>query len=104
MDPDALGEAVTLLERPGLAMADPDGDEVDVPADARTVASQEVGFAGLVADYARRLDRGEAPAAAFRAALDGGAWEPSPDSIRTSSPSSSGARPSVSTTSGLAIP
>ena len=40
---------------------------------------QEAAFAGLVADYARRLDRGEAPAQAFMAALDGGAWEPSAD-------------------------
>ena len=79
VDPESLGDAVTLLERPGLAMADEDGDEMDVPADARTVAAQEAVFAGLVADYARRLDRGDAPAEAFTAALEGGAWEPSAD-------------------------
>ncbi len=79
VDPESLGDAVTLLERPGLAMADDGGDEMDVPADARSVAVQEAAFAGLVADYARRLDQGEAPADAFMAALEGGAWEPSPD-------------------------
>jgi hypothetical protein len=79
LDLDALGAAVTLLERPGLAMADVDAGEMDVPTDARTVAAQEAAFAGLVADYARRLDRGDAPAVAFRAALEGGAWEPSAD-------------------------
>ncbi len=60
-------------------MADVDAGEMDVPTDARTVAAQEAAFAGLVADYARRLDRGDAPAVAFRAALEGGAWEPSAD-------------------------
>jgi hypothetical protein len=79
VDPVSLGDDVTLLERPGLAMVDEDGDEADVPPDARAVAAQEAVFAGLVADYARRLDRGVAPAVAFRAALEGGAWEPSAD-------------------------
>ena len=52
---------MTLLERPGLAMPDDDGEnEADVPR-RRAMAAQEAAFAGLVADYARRLDRGEAP-------------------------------------------
>jgi hypothetical protein len=79
VDPESLGDEVTLLERPGIAMADEDGEEADVPADARAIAAQEAAFAGLVADYARRLDGGVAPAEAFRAALEGGAWEPSAD-------------------------
>ena len=79
VEPDALGESVTLLERPAVATPDGDGEDADVASDARAMAAQEAAFAGLVADYARRLDRGEAPAQAFMAALDGGAWEPSAD-------------------------
>jgi hypothetical protein len=79
VEPGALDDGVTLLERPTLAIADEDGEEADVPQDARAMAAQEATFAGLVAEYARRLDRGEAPADAFMAALQGGAWEPSPD-------------------------
>jgi hypothetical protein len=79
VDPERLGDEVTLLERPGMTMADEDGEEADVPADARAIAAQEAAFAVLVADYARRLDGGVAPAEAFRSALEGGAWEPSAD-------------------------
>lgn len=79
VDAGELTDSVTLLERPTLAMVDEDGEEADVPPDARAMAAQEATFAGLVAEYARRLDRGEAPAEAFMAALQGGAWEPSPD-------------------------
>lgn len=79
VEPDTLGESVTLLERPALATPDGDSEGADPSSDARAVADQETVFAGLVADYARRLDRGEAPGQAFMAALDGGAWEPSAD-------------------------
>jgi hypothetical protein len=81
VDPAELGDQVTLLERPpsDTAAAGPSGDELarDDAADATPdegVAS-ETAFAGFVAEYALRLDRGEPPARAFAAALGDSAWE-----------------------------
>lgn len=80
VDPTTLPDAVTLLERPGLAMVEEDlaGEEVDVPSYAGSVAAQEAAFARFVADYARLLSEGAAPATAFQDALERGAWEASP--------------------------
>ena len=80
VDPAALPEDVTLLERPSLAMVEEDaeGGEADVPPDARGVAAQEAAFARFVADYARLLGEGATPATAFQDALERGAWEASP--------------------------
>ncbi len=79
LDPAALPDDITLLERPSLAMADDGGEESTVPGDARDVVAQEAAFARLVADYAARLARGIAPEQAFRAALEHEAWEATPD-------------------------
>jgi hypothetical protein len=79
VDPAALPDDVTLLERPSLAMSDDDDEEADVPADARDVAAQEAAFARLVADYASQLAQGATPEAAFRSALEREAWEAAPD-------------------------
>ncbi len=70
VDPEGLGENVTLIERPAIE----DAESVE---DAVVVAADDAAFAGFVAEYALRLDRGEAPAAAFAAALGDSAWEPS---------------------------
>ena len=72
VDLAGLGDRVTLLERPLADEPGQDEEEADAVAD-------DVAFAGFVADYAARLDRGEAPERAFAAALSGGPWEPSPD-------------------------
>lgn len=72
VDPAGLGDRVTLLERPPIDEPGEGGEEADAVAD-------HVALAGLVADYAARLDRGEAPERAFEAALGAGPWEPSPD-------------------------
>jgi sugar/nucleoside kinase (ribokinase family) len=69
VDPEALGDSVTLLERP----ATEDSESV---ADAIVVAADDADFAAFVADFAVRLDGGESPAKAFSAALGGSAWEP----------------------------
>jgi hypothetical protein len=87
VDPEDLGDRVTLLERPSLD-AD-DGDVLEVVAeeaaedleDALSPAPSEgeeaeTAFAAFVAEYALRLDRGEPPARAFEAALGDSAWEP----------------------------
>ncbi len=71
VEPDALGSAVTLLERPPV--------EDDEAPDAALLAADDADFAGFVADYAVRLDRGESPARAFSAALGESAWESSLD-------------------------
>ena len=39
----------------------------------------QAAFAGFVAEYALRLDRGEAAERAFAAALGDSAWEPAPE-------------------------
>lgn len=69
-DPDALGPAVTLLERPAA-------DDAESVEDAVVVAADDADFGAFVAQYAVRLDRGERPAQAFAAALGDSAWEPS---------------------------
>jgi ribokinase len=68
VDPELLGDAVTLLERP--AAEDDEAEE-----DAVVVAADDADFGAFVAEYAVRLDRGEAPAQAFAAALGDSAWE-----------------------------
>jgi len=77
IDPETLGDSVTLLERPAA-----DGitteEEATGPGDEATGPGDEATFAGFVAEYALRLDRGETPSQAFSAALGEGAWEPSP--------------------------
>lgn len=72
VDPASLSDGVTLLERPVPEDEDSEQDEISTAAD-------EAAFAGFVAEYAMRLDRGEAPASAFGAALGESAWEPSED-------------------------
>jgi hypothetical protein len=89
IDPEALGDNVTLLERPALDGLDawdaPNGSADDVTDDPSAAAGDaapaagELDFAGLVADYAARLDAGELPAPAFAAALGDRAWEPAPE-------------------------
>jgi hypothetical protein len=69
VDPQLLGDAVTLLERP--AAEDDEAEEAAV-----VVAADDADFGAFVAEYAVRLDRGEAPAQAFAAALGDSAWEP----------------------------
>lgn len=75
VQPDALGDGVTLLETPSPADQGEDGEDDDEPA----TPFDEVAFARLVAGYVARLDRGEGAAAAFAAALDDSGWEPSTD-------------------------
>lgn len=72
VDPEVLGAGVTLLERPAIE------DAESVP-DAVVVAADDAAFGAFVAEYAVRLDHGESPAAAFAAALEESAWEPSVD-------------------------
>lgn len=72
VNPESLGPAVTLLERPAAE------DEESVE-DAVVVAADDADFGAFVAEYAVRLDRGENPAGAFAAALGDSAWEPSLD-------------------------
>jgi hypothetical protein len=79
IDPAALGDQVTLLERPPADAAAGSEDDLEAAADARAAAADEATFAAFIAAYAARLDGGEAPAAAFEAALRGSAWEPSPE-------------------------
>jgi sugar/nucleoside kinase (ribokinase family) len=86
VDPDDLGDRVTLLERPaGVPEADdatPVAEDGEALAEGRAVPrsgeaiEDEAAFAGFVAEYALRLDRGEPPARAFAAALGDSAWEP----------------------------
>jgi ribokinase len=70
VDPELLGDAVTLLERPVA-------EDEEAEEDAVVVAADDADFGAFVAEYAVRLDRGEAPAKAFAAALGDSAWEPS---------------------------
>jgi sugar/nucleoside kinase (ribokinase family) len=70
IDPDTLGDDVTLFEAPVA-------DELDAATDEPAASADEFAFAQFVADYAARLDRGEVPAAAFAAALGDSDWEPS---------------------------
>jgi sugar/nucleoside kinase (ribokinase family) len=70
VDAESLGPEVTLLERPAT-------EDADAVEDAVVVAADDAEFAGFVAEYAIRLDRGESPASAFSAALGDSAWEPS---------------------------
>jgi hypothetical protein len=89
VDPDALGDNVTLLERPALDGLDawdgPNGSADDLADDPAAAAGDDApapadgDFAGLIADYAARLDAGELPARAFAAALGDRAWEPAPE-------------------------
>jgi sugar/nucleoside kinase (ribokinase family) len=72
VDASLLPDSVTLLERP-----EPEDEEG--AADAASLAADDADFAGFIAEYAMRLDRGEAPADAFGAALGDSAWEPSAD-------------------------
>jgi hypothetical protein len=58
-----------------------DGEAQDGEGEAEDGESEggdEAAFAGFVAAYALALDRGVAPAAALSAALERGAWGPSP--------------------------
>lgn len=70
IDPELLGDGVTLLERPAAE----DDEAADDPG---AVAANDAGFGAFVAEYVVRLDRGEPPAQAFEAALGDSAWEPS---------------------------
>ena len=72
VDPGLLRDDVTLLERPGT-------EDDEAVEDAVVVAADDAEFGAFVAEYAVRLDRGEAPAQAFQAALGDSAWEPSLD-------------------------
>ena len=72
VDPELLGEAVTLLERPAA-------EDDEAAEDVGAVAADDASFGAFVAEYVVRLDRGEAPAQAFAAALGDSAWEPSLD-------------------------
>ena len=69
VDAASLGDAVTLLERPPA-------EDDEAFGDSRDSATADVAFAGFIAEYAVRLDRGEAPADAFGAALGDSAWAP----------------------------
>jgi sugar/nucleoside kinase (ribokinase family) len=72
MDAGALSDSVTLLERP-------EAEDEESADDASSIAADAAAFAAFIAEYATRLDRGEAPANAFAAALGDSAWEPSSD-------------------------
>ena len=72
IDPEELGDAVTLLERPLAEDGEAGVNEVGAARD-------DAAFAAFIADYALRLDGGDAPATAFAAALGDSAWEPSAD-------------------------
>ena len=72
VDPALLRDDVTLLERPVT-------EDDEAVEDAVVVAADDADFGAFVAEYAVRLDRGEAPAQAFGAALGDSAWEPSLD-------------------------
>lgn len=69
-DPELLGDAVTLLERPAA-------EDDEAVEDAVVIAANDADFGAFVAEYAVRLDRGERPEQAFAAALGDTAWEPS---------------------------
>jgi len=83
VDPTTLGARVTLLERPSGSRSgatdDPGDAERAVELDGDDGVEPEGAFAGFIADYSLRLDRGEAPERAFAAALGDSAWEPAPD-------------------------
>ena len=70
VDATLLGDEVTLLERPLT-------EDEEAVEDAVVVAADDADFGAFVAEYAVRLDHGEAPAQAFGAALGDSAWEPS---------------------------
>ena len=76
IDASELGDDVTLLELPT-----PEDD--GAPAESGTEPDDSMPdlgpFAALVADYAVRLDQGEAPESAFGEALGAGAWEAATD-------------------------
>ena len=72
VDAASLGDAVTLLERPPA-------EDDEALGDSPGNATDDVAFAGFIAEYAVRLDRGEAPADAFGAALGDSDWAPSVD-------------------------
>ena len=72
IDPEDLAPEVTLLERPAV-------EDSEAVQDAVVVAADDADFGAFVAEYAVRLDRGEAPSEAFAAALGDSAWEPSLD-------------------------
>lgn len=90
VDPEPLGDRVTLLEQPVWPAQD--GPTDDEPSEAELMDGQlepgpdgperepmdgsDSAFIGLVAEYAMRLDRGEPPASAFAAALGDSDWEP----------------------------
>jgi sugar/nucleoside kinase (ribokinase family) len=71
---DVLGDDVTLLEMP-----EPEEDG-DVPgAEEPGSVASTAPFAAFIADYAIRLDKGEAAESAFREALGMGAWDAASD-------------------------
>ena len=72
IDPGDLAPEVTLLVRPAV-------EDSEAVQDAVVVAADDADFGAFVAEYAVRLDRGEAPSEAFAAALGDSAWEPSLD-------------------------
>lgn len=74
VDAEALGDNVTMLETPE-AEEDGDAPGADVSGSAEVAAP----FAAFIADYAIRLDRGEAAETAFREALGSGAWDVATD-------------------------
>lgn len=74
IDPEALGDEVTLLERPA-----PEDEEEDAAEAADSAAADDTAFGAFVAAYALGLERGAPPADAFAEALGGSAWEISAD-------------------------
>jgi hypothetical protein len=72
VDAEELSDSVTLLERP-------EAEDEESADDSGSIAADDAAFAAFIAEYAARLDRGEAPASAFAAALGDSAWEPSSD-------------------------
>lgn len=74
LDAAALDDSVTLLERP-----EPEDDDEGEPPGETDLAADDAAFGAFVAEYAMRLDGGEAPSDAFAAALGDSAWERSSD-------------------------
>ena len=75
--PDDMPAGATVLLRPVAVVADASGAGDPGQSAGLTWLAADDAFAAVVADYALRLDRGEAPDGAFRAALRQGAWEAS---------------------------
>ena len=71
---DTLDDNVTLLETPEAE------EDADVPGAEESIdVDSTAPFAAFIADYAIRLDRGEAAEAAFRESLGAGSWDAAAD-------------------------